>query len=864
MLQDLPSYAPGLQTWPADRLAIVEQAAATKPVRGEVDAEARRLIEQARSLGWERCRMAAPGRPASIPSQTRTAEGGHPTGDHTGVVLADGSGRFIFDREVSEGLKEQVIHDGSTLWHLYPEIALGAKRPMSRFHQSAIQSLLPWYVPSVEDLSVEADVKSVGERTVRITRRTDTPARPQEDHESKGREEKTDGQKCPSYEIAVELVFAEDGRLSALRVINVTANKVLANQIFLADGTVQLLDGDNKLIAEAKYERQPVEAPNLVPQTEGLVVLPLPYRSTVGVPVSVPVNLQTNAPDFAKLSDDDALKLLATYFAEARQSELATFIEQRYTSKGDHRLGLAVLLSSVLPLNPLVANATQQHPDSPLAKFLEQFSVIASSGSLSGTLVVNDAASPFLKRVCSAYNHFANWSADRAITRELPYADLPNEPAATLLFLRECRSIDLAAKLLSTAHLSLKRTGRMNATFARQLNEATAALAEERGIPAFGRTTRIEWLLTVGDEASVAQAKELFRRQLEDGQECPSYGQLSETRSAFVKHFQTPNGQSCEPWSELVLEAVKKFAVKRFTGSTPAMNKVAETLRSHALIALARSCIALTEPTLAAKVFQLAIQDQDLAAQPRLNLVALAYLKEAAQWEQAEACVRRALANEKLKRAPQLWRDAANIAHHRKKFGDWIESLDKASALEFAALPKTVNLEVFRRDYDALFGQFDQRADQLTDAKQPEKTAFARVVQRAASRWREIDSNDTTACHRTATILTKLGLTAAAWNYWTTPLAETPDQSPVWKTFASAMQSQQRPIIADHAWSTAFACEPTNPEILVQHAQFLRSTRQAVRADELLNKVINSEWQPRFESTKQQARTLLNGGASSK
>ncbi len=844
VLQDLPSYAPGLQTWPADRLAIVEQAAAAKPVRGEVDAEARRLIEKARSLGWESCRMAAPGR----------------------VVLADGSGRFVFDREVSEGLKEQVIHDGSTLWHLYPEIALGAKRPMSRFHQSAIQGLIPWYVPSVEDLSVEADVKSVGARTVRITRRTGTPARPHGNDEPKdGEEKKTVHSEDSTHPtIAVELVFAEDGRLSALRVINVTANKVLANQTFLAEGTVRLFDADDKLIAEAKYERQPVEPPNLVPQTAGLVVLPLPYRSAAGVPVSVPVNLQTNAPDFAKLSDDDALKLLATYFAEARQSELATFIEQRYTSKGDHRLGLAVLLSSVMPLNPLVANATKQHPNEPLAKFLEQFAVIASSGNSQGTLIANDAASPFLKRVCSAYTHFANWSNDRAVTRDLPYADLPNEPAATLLFLQECRSIDLAAKLLSTVHLSLKRTERMNATFARQLNDATAALAAARGIPAFGRTTRIEWLLMVGDEASVAQAKELFRQHLEDGQECPSYRELSEIHRVFAKHFKTPDGQPCGPWGELVQAAAKKFAMKEFTENTPAMNKWAETLRSHSLIALARTCIALTEPTLAAEVFQLAIQAQDLAAQPRLNLAALAYLKEAGQWEPAEACVRRALANEKLKLAPQLWRDAANIAHHRKKFGDWIESLDKSSALEFAALPKTVNLEVFRRDYDALFGQFDQRADQLADAKQPEKTAFARVVQRAASRWRDIDPNGTTVCHRTATILTKLGLTTAAWNYWTTPLAETPDQSLVWQTFASAMQSQQRPIIADHAWSTAFACEPTNPEILIQHAQFLRSTRQEGRARELLEKVVNSQWQPRFEPTKQQARTLLNGGAAPK
>ncbi len=868
VLQDLPSYAPGLQTWPADRLAIVEQAAATKPVRGEVDAEARRLIEKARSLGWESCRMAAPGRPSSIDAQRETAEGGHPTGGHpTGVVLADGSGRFVFDREVSEGLKEQVIHDGSTLWHLYPEIALGAKRPMSRFHQSAIQALIPWYVPSVDDLSVEADVKSVGERTVRITRmKRDEPVAELVRVRTGDDPNRilTNSATPAPRQIAVELVFAEDGRLSALRVINVTAHKVLANQTFLADGTVRLFDAENKRIAEAKYERQPVEAPHLVPLTEGLVVLPLPYRSTAGVPVSVPVNLQTNAPDFAKLSDDDALKLLATYFAEARQSELATFIEQRYTSKGDHRLGLAVLLSSVLPLNPLVANATKQHPNEPLAKILEQFSVIASSGSSSGTLVVSDSASPFLKRVCSAYNHFADWSTDRAVTRELPYADMSNEPAATLLFLRECRSIDLAAKLLSTVHLSLKRTERMNAAFARQLNEATAALAEERGLPAFGRTTRIEWLLTVGDEASVAQAKALFRQQLEDGQEYTSYESLSETRRAFAKHFKSPDGQPCGPWGELVKEAAKKFATKTFTGNTPAMNKWTEALRSHSLIALARTCVSLTEPTLAAEVFQLAIQGQDLAAQPRLNLAALVYLKEANNWEQAEACVRRALADEKLKQVASLWRMAAEIAHHRKKFSDWIESLDKASELEFAALPKTLNLDTFRQDYDRLFGQFDQRADQLTDGQRAEKLAFARVVQRAASRWRDIDSNDTTACHRTAAILTKLGLTTAAWNYWTTPLAETPDQSPVWQTFASAMQSQQRPIIADHAWSTAFACEPTNPDILVQHAQFLRSTRQEGRARELLDKVINSQWQPRFEPTKQQARTLLNGGAAPK
>ncbi|MBC8114612.1 MAG: hypothetical protein H7062_09565, partial [Candidatus Saccharimonas sp.] len=501
------------------------------------------------------------------------------------------------------------------------------------------------------------------------------------------------------------------------------------------DGTVRLLDADDKLIGEVQYERQPVEAPNLVPVVKDLVVLPLPYRSAAGVPVSVPVNLQTNEPDFAKLSDDDALKLLATYFAEARQSELATFIEQRYTARGDHHIGLAVLLSSVMPQNPLVANATKQHPELPLARFLEQFGGFPSQGSLEGTLGAGEAASPFLKRVCSAYNHYSRWATDRAAARERPAADIQNELAATLLFIRECRSVDLAAKLLSTVHLGLKRTERMNAMFARQLIDATAALADERGIPAFGRTVRIEWLLTVGDDASVTQAGELLRTHLTDAITNGGLPELNgETRSAFVKHFKTPDGQPCGPWGELVKEAAQKLAEKK---------------RPHTLIALARACFSLSEPALAAEVFQLAIKDQDLAAHPRLNLAALAYAKEAGNWEQAEVCVRHALANEKLQQVSQLWRDAANIAHHLKKFHDWIDSLDRAYELEFAALPKTVNLETFRQDYDSLFGQLDQRTEQLADAKQSEKLTFARMVQRAASRWRDIDTDDTTACHRT-------------------------------------------------------------------------------------------------------------------
>ena len=272
----------------------------------------------------------------------------------------------------------------------------------------------------------------------------------------------------------------------------------------------------------------------------------------------------------------------------------------------------------------------------------------------------------------------------------------------------------------------------------------------------------------------------------------------------------------------------------------------------------------MSEPALAAEIFALAIKDQDLGASPRLNLAALQYALEAGHWEQAEACIRRVLADEKLQKVSKFWRDAAHIAEQLHKFHDWIEFLDRAYELEFAALPKTLDLNAFRIDYGNLFNQFDQRTAQLAGAKPSEKVAFSHIVQRAAARWRDIDVDDTVACHRTAFILAKLGLPTAAWNYWTTPLAETPDRSTVWQTFAIAMHAQQRVAVADQAWTTAFACEPTNPEILLQHAQFLRSTRQEHKARELLTKIVNNTWQPRFDSTKQQAQALLTGGGSPK
>ena len=812
VVRDIPSYAPGLQTWSADRLAIVERAITHKPKSGDVDAEARRLIDKARSLGWETVKLIAMDQ--------------KPSGHSAASLQADGSGRFVLNREIGEGLQETVVHDGTVLWHLYPEIGLGAKRSISRFHQSAIQSLIPWYVPSADDLSIEADIKLVAERTIRITRiKTDADA--------------------PAAKplLAIELVFAESGRLAESRVIDLTAIQVLARQVIAADGLVQKLDGAGKLIGETRYERQATDAPNLVPAISGLVILPMPYRSSTGLPVSVPVDLQSNAPDYAKLTDDDALMLVATYFAESRPNELLSLIQSRYAGRGDHRIGFAVLMVSVQPQNVLVTNATTQHPDSALARYLQQF-VAISLGHSAEFSPLGDNASPFLKQISTAYNHYRRWLVDPSVLKAKPMADLEKQLSETLAVARNCKTLALADQLLTTAYTQLNAADLMNATFARQLNEVASDIGMAHHVPGFHRTERIEWLLLLGNDASVTLAGELFRAQLADANVIGALPHLNaKTRAAFVKHFKTPEGQSCEPWAGLVREAVGKLQ-----GDNLNLRRVQ----------LARQCLGLKEAKLAEEIMEPVLKDNEQAT--LLNQAVLEYAKDAAKWELAETCIQRILADAKLRLEPRQWRDAANIAHNLQKYSAWIEHLDHASELEFAALPKTVNLDEFRNNYKLLFDQLAQRADQLADAAMENRSAFAHIVQRAAGRWRDIDVDDTDACHRTAKILTKLGFADAAWNYWTSPLAETPDQSPVWVTFATAMNDEHRFNVADRAWSTAFECESTNPELLLKHAQFLRTIGQQQRAYDLLTRITTSTWQPRFDPIKTQAQSMLTEG----
>src|SRR5262249_40644171 len=194
---DLVAQAPGMNTTRTDVLGTIDLEAVPDPANapGTVEAAAVQLIERARACGWRRL---------SLPAADR-----YPAFH----VTFDGQGRYVYERVLPEGLREQVVCDGTTLWHLYPDLSIGARRTVSRFHRAEFTGRVPWALPTVEDLARGANLQVVGKHTVRVSPRDAGTEKPF---------------------VCVDLLFAPEGRLAERRVLEMPAGKTLSRETYSA------------------------------------------------------------------------------------------------------------------------------------------------------------------------------------------------------------------------------------------------------------------------------------------------------------------------------------------------------------------------------------------------------------------------------------------------------------------------------------------------------------------------------------------------------------------------------------------------------------------------------------------------------
>ncbi|MHC4874913.1 MAG: VIT domain-containing protein [Planctomycetota bacterium] len=806
MISDPIERCPGMNTWALDRQAAIDAAAEKdgRIVRGEVSPDAAKLIAKARARGWET---------VSIPGT-----------DNLNVVV-NGAGQFRIERTRLDGLREVIICDGESLWYLYPDFAVGAQRDARLIADSILQSLIPWYVVDVATLSRGANVELIDEHTVRVT-----PLINKHLAEYATKE----GKEAETPLLAVELIFDEAGHLQQKRVVDTRTGHSQQRVAFLEDGKVVMFAGDSRQKTDADFGRSECDAPGLKPDNDLFAILPLPYRAVDKLDIPPLTEKEDGNADFSKLSQTDAMKLIAAYFATGKDTDMYQVMEQCFFAKGEYPLGFATLLHSKNPREvTAIQTATSRHPNRPLSKYLRQAAEWNLHGNPAVEFSLPDEASRYLKMIQATQNIFGRWSSGAA------YKDRTGTQTATeltrdLKTISELESSKTIWLLLRTIAEQLPNVGDAQSFLYRKLASTAAQFEERPGQYVSARVQRVKWLLKAGAGRDAARLYAEYLLREADS--------IASRGGVVILDSEVHESLDRNKWKA----AVRAEAKKLIENDVPL-----------AVIALAEACLLVEEVELADELFESVFDADELPSNPRLAAVALPYLTKRQRNAEAEQCFQSLLSHRQLASDPSLWRHASANA---KQLGDLDEAarrLEHALQLEFARLPKEINVEQFRTHYNAAFDLLDEAVKAVTDSNQVVPTDLVSRIRELGDRWRSIDADATQPSFRTARLLSELGLPFDAWDYWTSPLAEIPNSSGTWSSLAQELGSRNQVDRASMAWGEAFAWESTNPDHLLNHAQLLNQHGRHDKAMSLLRKISRSKWQPRFEQTRRRAAELL-------
>jgi tetratricopeptide (TPR) repeat protein len=811
---DLVSYAPGMSSSRADVQAVLEEEAAPRfgSKRGAIDAAARKLIDAARSSGWVQTVI-----PLSV--------------DESLSVLHDGQGRYAYERRLPLGLVERVVCDGTTLLHLYPELGIGARRTVSRFHRADFADLVPDFLPPAEDLARGADLKALDAKTVAIV-----------PHHLASTDESG-----PAAWIEERLVF--DGPRLAERHWVVVSDKepkkepkLIGREVYEDSAAIKRFDSNDKELATEKRERHAAQAPDLKPDLRELVILPLPLRTRGYVYPQVGFDPNASIRDnsingcIPYIDEDSALRLFAADLAENQGGRAFDIWYHRFAEQGDRRIGFYTLLvacGAQPTTDQHFKELLREHPDQPLLRYLAllQDSMFTRWQGLYGLLPGDETTDSFLGRLAAFHSLSVRWQGEHVTHRILGQRPLERERA--LRFVR-----DNAGNPLGWCALTFlqDRAGR-DEPFLRRIADAWGVVAEKSALKYPARYEQARCLHQAGETRSAqASFQKLFGETLRKGV-------LPPVDSGF--RYGLSYEPSVENWPNLMRQ------------------KAEECIRNKqrpVVVALAWQCRQLGDQPLAETLLHLALKELDEKERPETMLAAIEYLCHVGDMDQADQLLQRLLQDKDLAQAPLLWRLASHIAERRGQSVEAIKYFETALDLEFPHLPEVVNLETIRADYGRLLAHYHWLADAVRALNVPPPDDLLARTVRAADRWRMLDPEAANVCDQAASILKLVGGSQGeelAWDYLTTPLALRPNESSPWLSLAQSLAREGRSELADRCYDAAFRAEPTNAQILWDRAQQLQRIGKVSEAREQMQHLAAGDWQPRFTWIKLQARQTL-------
>jgi hypothetical protein len=808
---DLMAYAPGLNTSAADVEAVkdAEAAPGLESLPGQIDPAARKLVEAARTGGW------------------RTLHLGK--GEDGYTLVFDGQGRYAYERTLSLGLREIVVCDGQKLLHLYPELGLGARRSMSRFHRAQLAEVVSWLVPPAEDLARGGDLRLLKDRTVVIVPR--------------GAEAARDDDGKPMPYVCVQLVFAADGSLAERRIVEMPSDKVLFRETYdPAAGLIRLLNADGKELSKRELKLREGREPNLAPDTARLVVLPLPYRTQHQVYLQCGVNrgLLYNRNEnwtFEYLDADAALALFTAEFAAGDYQAARQVYKLCFAANGVRKLGFfTVLATGNVPVSGDADfhRLWTENPSDPLAAYLAlHLNPRYHSWQQDWPLHIGDAVGTedsFLRRLSVFHDLFLRWRSGHANLGSERSRQAEQERAYA--FIRKNKG-----NVLGWALLSLVQDRADEGKFHRAVAGLWKEIDAGGDLSYIAQYEHARGLRRAGEKKLAAENfGKLYEKTLKAGV-------LPSIDSDFRDALQGDGSDL--GWTNLV----------RDTAAALLKDK-----HRVAVVHLAWQCWQLGDATLSQNLLDEALKaPADDAERLEVSVAALEFLMGTNQYPQADARLLPLLQDAKFAKRPMLWRVGSQIAAQRQMIDRSIFCLETALDLEYQAHPSVVDLQQVRNDYGRLLNHYDWLAGAVGVMKiDPPADLLPRTV-RAADRWRALDRDNSQPCDQAARVLKVLGARDLAWDYMTTPIALRPNESSPWSGLAHSLSYQGDLDLADLAWKSAFEAEPTDAQLLWDRAQNARRAGKLADAQKYLRQITDGKWQPRFNWLKSQAEWQLTG-----
>jgi Tfp pilus assembly protein PilF len=462
-------------------------------------------------------------------------------------------------------------------------------------------------------------------------------------------------------------------------------------------------------------------------------------------------------------------------------------------------------------------------PASSLAQFLRDYITWCRTEKSKMEFIVMRPADSFIWRMASARNLYVRWNSGLA-TKNRTKQQIAIELERSLEFIGGCRSMTLGWALLSELQKGVTDEDQQ-----RQIADAAEQFEKIPGLQFLVRHERARSLFNGGEPA---KARKLYLESIQVGLLPPIDAAI---RTAF-------RADDAADWDSLLQKAHGELIAKK-------------RLRTALLFAL--QCRQAVDAKVGELLFDDVVARVSVTERPDVTLLAAEYLRQRKLYNRADALLTPVLQDERFKASTQLWRFAAELANQRGKKASALSRQERALDLEFAQLPDLVNLESIRRDYSDLMNRYEQVVDaSATLETEPPSDLLPRVI-RIADRWRSLDTDDTAACQAAARIIAKLGRKELAWDYLTTPLAMKPNEAAPWLGMAQALAQQNDVELADRSYRSAFAAEPTNAQILWDHAELLRKHGRTQESRVILRQMTEGKWQPRFNAVLQRARQTL-------